>query len=115
MMLSLIYEGRFYCFSPSLFLDRMEMKVIRPMMFVEETSVIGFMKKYNLPVAKNPCPADGHTKREYVKNLVKQIENENPGVKDRMFTAIINGNIPGWPKPDYEACRRKKSDKRKSE
>ncbi len=111
MMLSLIYEGRFYCFSPSLFLDRMEMKVIRPMMFVEETSVIGFMKKYNLPVAKNPCPADGHTKREYVKNLVKTLEKENPGVKDRLFSSIIHGNIKGWPEPDYEACKRTKTRK----
>ena len=108
MLLSLIYEGRFYCFSPSLYLDRMEMKVIRPMMFVEETRVIGFSKNYNLPVAKNPCPADGHTKREYVKNLVKTLEKENPGVKDRLFSSIVNGNIQGWPEPDYEACRRKK-------
>ncbi len=111
MMLSLIYEGRFYCFSPALYLDRMEMKVIRPMMFVEETSVIGFMHKYNLPVAKNPCPADGHTKREYVKNLVKTLEKENPGVKDRLFSSIINGNIKGWPTPDYEACKRTKTRK----
>lgn len=108
MFLSLIYEGRFYCFSPSIYLERMELKVIRPMMFVEEHRVIAFMNKYELPVAKNPCPVDGHTKREYVKQLIKNIENDNPGVKERFFTSIVTGNIPGWPSPDYEACRRKK-------
>lgn len=98
MMLSLIYEGRFHCFSPVTYLDKMELTVIRPMMFVSESEVIGFQNKYNLPVAKNPCPVDGHTKREYIKNLIKQINFENKGVKDRMFTAILDGDIKGWPK-----------------
>lgn len=45
----------------------------------------------NYPVAKNRCPVDGHTKREYVKNLVRQLVKENPGCKERFFTAIMNG------------------------
>lgn len=90
MMLSLIYEGRIHTFDPVTFLDKMELTVIRPLMYVSEAEVIGFKNKMNLPVAKNPCPADGYTKREYVKNLVKQINIENKGAKDRMFTAIKN-------------------------
>ena len=70
MLLSLIYEGRFYSFSPRTYLDRMDVTVIRPMIFVEEADVIGFQNRYQLPVAKNPCPADGYTRREYVKNLL---------------------------------------------
>ena len=99
MLLSLIYEGRFYSFSPKTFLDRMELTVIRPMMYVSEAEVIGFQHKYELPVCKNPCPVDGKTKREYVKNLTKTLNLENPGVKERFFHAILNGNIPGWPAP----------------
>lgn len=97
MLLSLLFEGRFYAFSPKTFLDRMQLTVIRPMMYIPEVDVIGFRNKYQLPVAKNPCPADGATKREYVKQLVRQLNLENPGVKDRMFHAIINGDIDGWP------------------
>lgn len=96
MMLSLIYEGRFHSFAPVTYLDRTELYVIRPMMFINESEVIGFAKKNNLPVAKNPCPVDGHTKREYVKNLIKQLNHENPGVKERMFSAIVNSKIKGW-------------------
>lgn len=98
MLLSLIYEGRFHSFSPVTYLDRTGLTVIRPLMLTDEADIIGFQHKYNLPVAKNPCPADGHTKREYVKRLLKQLNNENPGVKERMFRAILDGNIPGWPK-----------------
>ena len=68
LMLSLIYEGRFHTFAPVTFLDR-----------------------HDVPVVKSPCPADGHTRREYVKQLLRQLNLENPGVKDRMFTAVQSG------------------------
>jgi len=97
MLLSLIFEGRFHSFSPRTYLDRMDLTVIRPIMFVDEMDVIGFQNKYQLPVVKSKCPIDGHTKRQYAKELVRQLNQEHPGAKERMFHAILNGNIKGWP------------------
>ena len=97
MILSLIFEGRFHSFSPKSYLDRMDLTVIRPMMYVNESDVIGFQRKYELPVEKSRCPVDGLTKRQYAKDLIHQLELDHPGAKQRMFTAIINGNIEGWP------------------
>ncbi len=96
-MMSLIYEGRFHAFSPITNLDRTGLTVIRPMLLVSEADVKGFRNKYQLPVCKNPCPMDGHTKREYVKNMIQKLEIENPGVKDRLFGAVVNGRLEGWP------------------
>ncbi len=98
MLLSLLFEGRFYSFSPKTYLDRMDLTVIRPMLFVEEAEVIGFKNKYKLPVVTSRCPIDGYTKRQYAKELVKSLNQEHPGAKQRMFTAILNGKIEGWPK-----------------
>lgn len=97
MLLSLLFEGRFYSFSPRSYLDRMDLTVIRPMMFVDEADVIGFRNKYDLPVVKSRCPIDGYTKRQYAKELVGRLNHEHPGAKQRMFTAILNGDIEGWP------------------
>ena len=97
MLLSMIFEGRFHSFSPKTYLDRMDLTVIRPIMFVDEADVIGFKNKYNLPVVKSKCPVDGYTKRQYAKELVRQLNTEHPGAKNRMFTAILNGDIEGWP------------------
>ena len=97
MLLSLIFEGRFHSFSPKTYLDRMDLTVIRPIMFVDEADVIGFKNKYNLPVVKSKCPVDDYTKRQYAKELVRQLNTEHPGAKNRMFTAILNGDIEGWP------------------
>lgn len=96
MLLSLIYEGRFHTFSPVTYLDRMDLTVIRPLMYMNEADVIGFIHKNNVPVVKSPCPADGYTRREYVKNLLKNLNRENSGVKERMFTAIQNSAMGGW-------------------
>lgn len=97
MLLSLIYEGRFYSFSPKTYLDRTGLTLIRPLLYVAEADIKGFCNKYQVPVCKNPCPVDGYTKREYVKNLTKMLEKDNPGTKERMFHAILEGKIPGWP------------------
>ena len=97
MLMSLIFEGRFHTFAPVTYLDRMELTVIRPLMYMKEVDVIGFVNKHELPVAKSPCPVDGYTKREYIKQLLARLNQENPGVKERMFTAIQNQNLEGWP------------------
>ena len=101
-MMSLLYEGRFYAFSPVTHLDRTDLTVIRPLMFVSEADVKGFRNKYQLPVCKNPCPMDGHTRREYVKNLIHTLNMENPGVKDRLFRAVMEGHIDGWPEIEHK-------------
>lgn len=98
MLMSLIFEGRFHTFSPVTYWDRMDLTLIRPMLYMEEKDVIGFQHKYDLPVVKNRCPADGSTKREYAKNLLRQLNQDHPGTKERMFTAILNGNLKGWTK-----------------
>lgn len=98
MLLSLLYEGRFHTFSPVTYLDRTKITVIRPLIYVDEADVIGFVNKNHLPVVKSPCPADGHTKREYAGNLLQTLNHENPGVKARMFTAILTSNMNGWKK-----------------
>lgn len=98
MFLSMIFESRFYCFPPVTYLDRADLTVIRPMIYVSEAEVKGFRNKYHLPVVGNPCPVDGATKRQYAKNLVRQINQDHPGARQRIFRAVMDGNIPGWSK-----------------
>lgn len=96
MLMSLLYEGRFHCFSPVTYLDRSDITLIRPLIYVDEQDIINFKNAYQLPVVKNPCPVDGYTKREYAKQLIKNLDKDSPGLRERLFTAIREGNIPGW-------------------
>lgn len=95
-LMSLIFEGRLHTFSPVTYLNKTQLTLIRPMLYVQEADVIGFLHKYQLPVVKNSCPADGNTRREYMKELLSSINREVPGVKNRIFTALVQDNISGW-------------------
>lgn len=98
MMMSLLYEGRLHTFQPVTHLDRTGITVIRPLIYLNEADIIGFVRKNHVPVVKSPCPVDGHTRREYIKQLIRNLNLENPGVKERMFTAVQNSQLDGWQK-----------------
>jgi len=85
-LLSMFYEGRLSTFLPKLYMDRTGMTVIRPLILTDEKDIISVAKK--LPVMKSTCPADKHTKREYVKDLIKIIQKDIPFAKERIFSAL---------------------------
>mgnify|MGYP003187683918 FL=1 len=96
-LMSLIYEGRFYAFPPVTYLPEAGVTVIRPMMYVPEKGVANFVINQGIKVVKNTCPVDGSTKREYAKQLMEQINRDNPGTKDRIMHAVVNGRFEDWP------------------
>ncbi len=98
-MLSLLYEGRINCFSPVTFLDRTSIYSIRPLIYVKERDIKGVVNRLNVPVLKSSCPVDGVTKRQEVKDIIRNLDKTvNPGMKQRLFTAISNSEIEGWQK-----------------
>lgn len=97
MLMSLVFEGRIHTFNPVTYLDRMDLTVIRPLIYMNEADVVGFVNKFQIPVVKSPCPVDGNTRREYIKNVLKNLNQDTPGVKARMFTAIQN-ELTEWKK-----------------
>lgn len=93
MIMSFIFEGRLHTFSPVTYWDRSDLTLIRPLLYMYEGDVKGFVKEMNLPVVKSSCPVDGSTKREYAKDIVNQLNQDHPGAKSKMFTAIIKGLV----------------------
>ena len=90
LLMSLIFEGRLHTFHPNTYLSRRNITVIRPMVYVPEKHVIHMVKTLNLPVVKNPCPADGNSKREEIKALIASLCKTYPHLKDYMLSALQN-------------------------
>lgn len=95
-MMSLIYEGRISCFQPVTDLDRTGIVQIRPMLYIHERTVDNFAKQQNLPIIKNRCPVDKHTKREEIKSLVFDLVKTYPDLKERIFGAMQRFPLPAW-------------------
>ena len=108
-MLSLFYEGRISCFQPVTYLDRADITLIRPLLYVPEYFVRSFAKRHELPIVHNPCPADGNTKRQEIKELLTSLEKTMPGLRDRIFGAMQRYPLDGW-EPDRTRRPKKPKD-----
>lgn len=89
-MMSLLFEGRYYCFPPVTYLDKTGLTVIRPMLFINEKEVLGFVYKNAFPVLSNPCPADGNTKRQVIKEFLEENSEKFPDIKKNLNTALLD-------------------------
>jgi tRNA(Ile)-lysidine synthase TilS/MesJ len=90
LFLSMLYEGRMHTFKPVTYLDRKQITLIRPMIYVWEKEITYQINKLCLPVVDKNCPADGNTKREEIKQLVKTIKRQIPKSEERILNAIQN-------------------------
>ena len=95
-LMSLLYEGRISCFQPVTHLDRTGIIQIRPMLYIHEQTIAHFAQERGLPVAKNRCPVDKHTKREETKELIFQLSQRYPELKERIFGAMQRYPLPAW-------------------
>ena len=94
--LSLFYEGRLSCFQPVTWLDRTGISQIRPLLYCGEGHIRHVAQREGLPVVHNPCPANGFTKRQEVKELVKELGERYPNLKSRVFGAMQRLPLPEW-------------------
>ena len=98
LVMSQIYEGRISCFSPVTYLDRKDVTVIRPLLYAPERMVRSCARALELPVVENPCPANGNTKRQYVKDLLRELDRDAPGLQERLFGAMQRLPLRDWEK-----------------
>ena len=83
LMLNLFQSGQNKTFLPVTHLSRSGMTVIRPLLFYREAEIIAIGKKIGLHLA-NPCPYDGKTQRQDMKELARRLEKEIPHFYDHM-------------------------------
>ncbi len=93
--LSLFFEGRLNCFSPVTYLSRRDIHVIRPMIYVPEGEIKGFARRQNLPIVQNPCPMDGVSKRQDMKDFITGKMKEDKFFKTKIMHAIQTG-LADW-------------------
>ncbi len=89
VLMNMFFAGKVSCFHPAVYLDRKDVTMIRPLVYIREKLTIRVAKSCNLPVSSQKfCPADGHTKREYIKNLLKEQAAYDPHIPLRVFAAV---------------------------
>jgi tRNA(Ile)-lysidine synthase TilS/MesJ len=95
-VMNLLFEGRIGCFQPVTNLDRTGIIQIRPMLYIHEKTADNFARRMALPVVENRCPVDKITKRTEVKQLVYDLSQTYPDLKERIFGAMQRYPLEEW-------------------
>lgn len=96
MLMSLIFEGRIGCFQPVTYLSRTDVWQIRPLLYVKERQITNAARRLALPIVENPCPANGETRRQEIKELIADLEGRYPDLKQKIFGAMQRYPLFGW-------------------
>ncbi|NLW69966.1 MAG: tRNA 2-thiocytidine(32) synthetase TtcA [Eubacteriaceae bacterium] len=86
--LELFYNGAVKTFKPVTRLDKKGITVIRPLIYLRESEIIYAANKEGIPKIESLCPADGATKREDMKTLIKKLSREIPDSDESILTAL---------------------------
>ena len=76
-MMNTLFGGRIASFAPKMHLERADITFIRPLINVRESDIIKLVKEENLPVLASGCPANMHTRREDMKNLLRSLKDNH--------------------------------------
>lgn len=95
-LLNFIYAGNLSTFAPISYMDRSKITLIRPMIDIPEKEIRKFIKRNHIEVMPKVCPMDGVSKREDMKNMIFEWENQIPTVRANMVGAIKRAAINGW-------------------
>ncbi len=87
-LMSMLYESRLHTFAPKTYLSRQDITLIRPLIFAAEKDIVAARIKYGIPVLENPCPANGHTKREEAKEILSYLCGKRINAKQSIFKAV---------------------------
>jgi len=101
--LSLLHEGRLHTFSPTTPLDRNGVTQIRPLIYAEEKRVLAVARELGFPIQQSACTVAGKTRREDMKNLIRDLNRQMSNADEMIFRAIAHPESYGlWKYPENE-------------
>lgn len=95
-LLNLFYTGNISTFAPISYMDRSKMTLIRPLIYTPEKEIRRFIKKQAIAIMPKNCPMDGVSKREDMKQMIKDLQVDIPHVRANLYGAIMRSHIKGW-------------------
>lgn len=108
-LMGILYSGQLQTFLPSTFLDRTGLTVIRPLIYFREQELRDAVRLHEFKPIPSPCPFNGKTKRQEVKDLITSLASAIPGIYDHLSSAMRGKNKAElWPQaPDREELWRR--------
>ena len=93
-------NAKYIEFNSVSFMDRSKVRLIRPLIYIDEKYIKGVARRYEMPIIHNPCPSNFNSKRQWAKETIETLNKQIPFAEDRIKSAIFHperNNL--WEKP----------------
>ena len=95
-MINMLYAGTLKTMTPKVSSTSGNLSLIRPLVYVKEEDIIKYTKRNGILAMNCGCTIEAgktSSKRREVKNLLADLEEKHPGVKQSVFNAMRNINL----------------------
>ena len=104
LFMNMIHGSKIATFQPVQYMSRMDMSMIRPLIYCKESQIIHVCQVNGIPSAKKICPNDGITMRQEMKEMLEKIYDSYPQARDNFLTALSNEQqFSLWHKKKHKA------------
>lgn len=90
LLLNMIHGSKIATFSPKQYMSRMDMDMIRPMVYLKEEEIVEACKANQIPSVRRVCPNDGYTQRQEAKELMEKFYKLYPMAHDNFLNSLSN-------------------------
>ncbi len=97
-LMSILYSGQLKTFLPKTYLDRTGLTVIRPLIYFRESELCGTPQIHGFTPIPSPCPYNGRTKRQEIKDMIHHMEQDNQLTYTHLSSAMrTSPSTELWP------------------
>lgn len=94
--MNFLFHGQMASFEPKSYLNKTDITLIRPLLYLREQEIIRFVKREELPIIFNPCPVDKKTKREEIKHLISALSETYEDIREKFIMGMEQGTAENF-------------------
>ena len=88
LLINMIWGREISTMKPNLAVFQGKYNVLRPMVYIEEEMIKKYCQERGTPVVEQECPTDGHSKRQFIKEWLEELEDQVKGAKESIFASM---------------------------
>jgi tRNA 2-thiocytidine biosynthesis protein TtcA len=90
LLINLFYGREISTMVPNQTIFSGKLHIIRPLAYLREALVKKYGKERGLPAVENGCPTSRTSRRRYVKELLGELEKDNPKIRENIWKAMAH-------------------------
>ncbi|ASQ49270.1 tRNA 2-thiocytidine(32) synthetase TtcA [Leptotrichia sp. oral taxon 498] len=95
-LINMFYAGTLKTMTPKVSSTSGKLELIRPLIYVKESDIIDYTKTNGIRAMNCGCTIEAgktSSKRKEIKNMLAELEEKNPGIKQSVFNSMKNINL----------------------